>query len=55
MTQDVPTTSGGSTRRFPGEAEWRVLMADFERWDGPPGSRSSVVHEVLPSGTALTG
>lgn len=28
------TVDGFTTRTFRGEAEWRALMADFERWDG---------------------
>ena len=28
------TTVDGAGREYRGEAEWRALMADFERWDG---------------------
>ena len=39
MATDAPATAvGGSTRDFLGEAEWRVLMADYERWDGTQAS-----------------
>ena len=35
MSDDVSTvTVDGAGREFRGEAEWRALMADFERWDG---------------------
>ena len=39
MATDVPATADdGLTREFLGEAEWRVLMADYERWDGTQAS-----------------
>ena len=39
MATDAPATAvGGSTRDFLGEAEWRALMADYERWDGTQAS-----------------
>ena len=39
MAQDVPATAvDGSTRRPLGKAEWRVVMADFERWNGSQAS-----------------
>ena len=35
MSDDVSTvTVDGAGREFRDEAEWRALMADFERWDG---------------------
>ena len=36
MSDDVSAAAveGHTTRTFRGEAEWRALMADFERWDG---------------------
>ena len=35
MSNDVLAGAvDGSAREFRGEAEWRALMADFERWDG---------------------
>lgn len=36
MSDDVSAAAveGHSTRTWRGEAEWRALMADFERWDG---------------------
>ena len=36
MTDEVSAAAveGHATRTLRGEAEWRSLMADFERWDG---------------------
>ena len=36
MADDVLAAAddGGATRTLRGEAEWRSLMADFERWEG---------------------
>jgi len=35
MSDDVSTmTVDGAGREFRGEAWWRALMADYERWDG---------------------
>ena len=35
MADDVlAAVDGPATRTLRGEAEWRALMADFERWDG---------------------
>ena len=35
MADDVPAeTVDGAGREYRGEAEWRALMADFERWEG---------------------
>lgn len=36
MSDEVSAAAvdGHTTRTFRGEAEWRALMADFERWDG---------------------
>ena len=39
MTTDVSATAvDGSTRKARSEAEWRSLMAEFERWDGTQAS-----------------
>ena len=35
MTNDVSAAAvDDSTREFRNEAEWRALMADFDRWEG---------------------
>lgn len=39
MSDEVSTVAvGGAGREFRDEAEWRALMADFERWDGSQAS-----------------
>ncbi|MDE2912017.1 MAG: IS66 family insertion sequence element accessory protein TnpB [Paracoccaceae bacterium] len=45
----------GSGRKLRSKAEWRALMADFERWDGTqssfckaPGGVAEVVPELAP-------
>ena len=39
MADDVlAETVDGAGREYLGEAEWRGLMADFERWDGSQAS-----------------
>ena len=40
MTDDffASPVDGAPTKEFRGEAEWRALMADFERWDGSQAS-----------------